>query len=214
MACGVPIDHLSIYVKDCLSVASHIVSVGSGNGMYEHMLCERLSSLREKLVLVDPSPESFYTYAEAKGRAMPPHHSTVQRLVTDRPDVVGDCVLLLIWPDPELEYDHEAVRLLKPRSVVMLFENPPEWPSGCAASEMMAMFVRCPEALGYRLMSMTNYTFNRSISPLGNIHPKLVWLAQRGSLVPKRRHCGSVQKDADAIPKDLFHFYMSTDKTS
>ena len=42
----VPIDHLRVYLEDCINVADHVISVGCGNGVYEY----EISKNNDKLI--------------------------------------------------------------------------------------------------------------------------------------------------------------------
>lgn len=207
MASGVPSEHLQVYVDDCLPISPYIVSVGSGNGVYEWIMCVHTPAIKEKLILVDPAPESFEPY-HPSGCNMKPHFATVHDLVKKRPEVVDNCVMLLIWPDPFLLYDIEAVLVLKPKSIILLYEKADGWDNGCAASEAMAAFAIKPESLNFRCISTTTYRFNNSTTPLGAICPRLTWLARKGSSVPKKKNCLELQAKADKIPADVYSFYL------
>lgn len=60
---------------------------------------------------------------------MRPAFATVQDLIKEKESIVGACCVLLIWPEPSgklgrsLVYDVEAIQLLNPRVVVLVYET-------------------------------------------------------------------------------------------
>jgi len=163
--------------------------------------------LRKKLILIDPDPESFEPYPKKKGY-LKPDFPYVSNLIEKRPDVVGNCVLLLIWPEPEALYDFEAVMYLKPLSILILYEKPEGWNMGCAAGKLMHKLLISPESLDYRTISTTRYIFGNQTTPLGRIEPAITWLAKRGSSVPKKKRSLTLQAEADKLPRNIGVFYI------
>ena len=198
----IPLAHIATYLNDCLAISPHIISVGCGNGAYEYEISLDNEKLRSKMILVDPEPEQFGKYPKT-GRHLAVTHTTVASLVAQKPDVVDNCVLLLIWPPPTLpenrlepSYDYEAVMALKPKSIIIVYEKPPDMEWGAAGRFEMCRILKSPEEFGYRHISTTEYRFTTRI---GALYPKISWLAKRGSLVPKNKNCYSLQKEADTI---------------
>ena len=79
---------------------------------------EKLFGTKLNITLVDNDPK-FLNNVDFR---------TVDDLIESRPTVVGNCVLLLIWPEPESkenEYDIEAVRKLQPRALLTLYDKYP-----------------------------------------------------------------------------------------
>jgi hypothetical protein len=121
------------YVQQQLAIAIKsnnqvIVSVGSGDGEQEQRLMNSLeqeNSTRE-LICVD---NISYDLTQKAEMIMPPQYPTVNELITARPTIVGDCILLLFWPydksrhDPKNPYDVEAIIKLKPCQVIILYEE-------------------------------------------------------------------------------------------
>lgn len=118
---GIPIDHLKQYLDDCKNIAPHIISVGCGNGVYEFEATKHDPILAKKLILVDPSPESYELWP--KSGFLKPNYPTVEDLIKQKPEVVGNCVLLLIWLNIEDHFDFPAFDILKPLSVVCMNEH-------------------------------------------------------------------------------------------
>lgn len=130
--CKVPIDDLIPFLVDASSRSCpNIVSVGSGTGKYEKYLASVQDLATCRWNLVDPKPREF----DKTPMKWSPHCSYTKDLVTQVPDVVGNCILLLIWPG-QTGYDFEAVELLNPRGIVVLWEAQKDTKShllhGCA----------------------------------------------------------------------------------
>lgn len=203
---GVPMDHFKVYMDDCKNVASFFVSVGSGNGMYEYEMTKNDEDMRKKLILVDPNPESFMPYPSSN-KYIKPHFPLVKDLIKQKPEVVGDCVLILIWPFYQGSYDFESILILEPRSIIILYERPDDWPSGAAGSFLLSSFILKPEIINYKKICSTNYKFKHAVVPLGEIYPRIVWLAKKNTKVPKIKKSETLQKLADLIPFDKYIFY-------
>jgi hypothetical protein len=98
------------------------VSVGSGAGVVEGYMRARCGG-RTEIVCVDPQPASpSHPSSCASASAIAASHRRCGDLVAKRPELVGRCLLLLVWPLPHddgpLAYDIEAVRLLRPRAAL------------------------------------------------------------------------------------------------
>jgi hypothetical protein len=99
-----------------------IVSVGSGTGQYEVELRSKLAEPRE-MICVDKyiMPPSLRNFA------------TVEELICARSELVGNCILLLMWPNDEghhrelsetdTPYDVDAIEQLNPRHIITLYEE-------------------------------------------------------------------------------------------
>lgn len=93
-----------------------IVSVGSGNQLVENHAGWTYPGLN--IITVDNFSSNF-----CKGLRVA-DYPTVEKLLEARPELVGNCVLLLIWPEPNKStYDYEAVQLLNPLNVLILYER-------------------------------------------------------------------------------------------
>jgi hypothetical protein len=129
----------------------------------------------------------------------------VADLIKDKPEVISDCVLLLIWPytdhyhidesfvnpsgkvvNLKIDFDIEAVNLLKPVSIICLYEKPEDMNEGASGSRGMLDVLYNPEKYDYKLISSIKYGFKGS---MGNIYPRVTWLAKKGSKVPKTKNC-------------------------
>src|SRR6266496_6864586 len=200
----IPIDHLRIYVEDCLNISDYIISVGCGNGQYEYSISENNLNLKNKLILVDPNPESFRKYP-ADSKYLKTNYKSVSDLIKDKPNVINNCVLLLIWPysndqlilnpKEDVNYDIESVKNLNPNSIICLYDTPQTMPNGSSGSNELICFIRgsCDQSStandmsqAYRHINTTKYAFK---DDLGNSYPKISWLAKKGSQVPKIKKC-------------------------
>lgn len=111
-----------------ISLSLPIVSVGIGNGGLECFLL----SLSPALILygVDPSPNKGFAEMPAevyRRLGLKPIAATVAKLLGQKPELVGNCLLLLNWCEPMIPesgpYDLEAIKLLKPRVFVTVIER-------------------------------------------------------------------------------------------
>jgi len=123
--CGIPIEHLRVYLTDCRDIAPYIISVGCGNGVYEYEATRHDPILRSKLILVDPNPESYELWPTGDQGFLKPAYATVNELIKKKPEVIGNCILLLIWIDMAERFDFEAFETLKPLSCVCMNEHTP-----------------------------------------------------------------------------------------
>jgi hypothetical protein len=92
-----------------------IISVGSGSGYVEHTLgCD------DRIICIDPQPK-WYGNQDV---VLEPKYPFVRDLIMDRPEIVGECHLMLVWPTPgNVTYDIRAIRDLKPRMVTIIYDS-------------------------------------------------------------------------------------------
>ena len=106
------IDVINNFFSSDLSV----FEVGSGNGKFAYYY-NKLEN--NKIVCIDPEPLSYN-----KGRLyLKPKYSYVTELIKEQPYVVGNCQLLIIWSTPSDDYDMEAIKLLKPQKMIVLYDE-------------------------------------------------------------------------------------------
>lgn len=107
------------------------ISVGSGDGVIEKIFSFTRPDC--EMICVDPFPQCF---TSASDRIFyPPAFPYVQDLVKEKPEVVGQANLMLIFPEPGCffcahgnctekihtqPYDFEAISALKPRSIITM----------------------------------------------------------------------------------------------
>jgi hypothetical protein len=103
-----------------------LVSVGSGTGHYEKRIMEKC--LLNRLLCVD----SYADKHEEVEYVIKPEFKTVDDLLQDHANLIDNCILLLFWPydqghmqelNPGHPYDIEAISKLKPKGIVVLYEE-------------------------------------------------------------------------------------------
>ena len=110
------------------------ISVGCGKGFIEgNYINEVMNEVKEEkeiqelddldhlygVVAIDPEPASFNKYDT---QHCPISWSTVEEMIKNCPQLVGNCVLVANWASPWLNYDFYAIQDLKPHAVVSCFE--------------------------------------------------------------------------------------------
>lgn len=106
------------YSLECSDVP--IISVGSGRGIDERVIEKETKTT---IICVDPDPFSFSVNLERKEEHLPDFDSC-ETLIKKKPELVGKCHLLLIWPPPnESMFDINAISLLKPQKIIVVFES-------------------------------------------------------------------------------------------
>ena len=204
---NIPIDHIRIYLEDCVNITDHIISVGSGNGVYEYEITKNNQKLKDKMILIDPNPESFEKYPTKDFLKI--NYNTVNDLILNKPEVINNCVLLLCWTPPTqypfasniddtIGFDFKSVELLKPQSIICLYEIPKNRTHGCAGSIKMSELLLNPELFDYKNICTTEYFYYKK-GIFGSIWPKITWLACKGSKVPQTKGCLKLQEEANKI---------------
>jgi hypothetical protein len=122
---------------------SEVVSVGSGNGKLELEMffdVEDREMARDfwvpKMTCVDPKP---FSHNRDNKLYFEPKYPYVSELIKTKPEMVDNCNLMLIWPscnEEEGKYALEAIELLNPKMVVILYEV-----SGCAGTKDLRRFI-------------------------------------------------------------------------
>ena len=93
---------------------NYTISIGSGNGAYEYAAEQKYPEL--KIICVEP--KSFNDSWYAGDIYKEPDYEFARDVVNAHPELIGNCTLLLNWCFPDMTYDLEAVKLLKPLSVI------------------------------------------------------------------------------------------------
>ena len=119
--CKISFCELGNYMREHLDNKTPIISVGSGSGKFEyHYNHIFISSPEDAIICIDPAPLS---YNRCKKIYCEPKFSTVDDLIKNKPDIVGNCQLLIIWSPPDNSYDIDAINLLKPGKMVILYDG-------------------------------------------------------------------------------------------
>ena len=119
-----------------------IISVGSGNAFFELTMINFIFNERNlmlDIVCIDPNPAEFTpripnnyyktlrnTFIKNKKIFIQPKFHTVKMLISSDGSIVENCFLMLIWPDPYIGYDIEAIHLLKPIGIYIIYTIPPD----------------------------------------------------------------------------------------
>lgn len=87
----------------------------------EQKAYERQKKLDEKfkIICIDPSPERY----SGETPLIVPQYKYTSDLIKERPQTVGNCILIINWAYDEGEYDFEAIKSLKPLGVLCIHEN-------------------------------------------------------------------------------------------
>ena len=97
-----------------------LISVGSGNGLFEKC-CEDVFG--KEIICIDPAPLSFVSDGLTKEFKKPAFNTVDEYLLS--PTKKANSILLLIWPNPSLTYDIEAILKLNPISFFIIYGNYP-----------------------------------------------------------------------------------------
>jgi hypothetical protein len=135
-----------------------IISVGSGNGKLEKYLIE---NDYPNIICIDPK---VFSHNVDKILHIKPEYDNVDEIIVKKPEVVGNCFLMIIYPSqegtPDSGYDIEAIRKLNPRRILVLYEN-----IGYSGSYELIKFLDNPgkEWFGMELINVQHF---RLISPV------------------------------------------------
>jgi len=94
-----------------------LISIGSGNGLFEKC-CEDVFG--KKIICIDPAPTSFASSGLDDKPFIKPDFDTVDNYLLSATKK-DKSILFLIWPDPTLDYDIEAILKLKPISFFIIY---------------------------------------------------------------------------------------------
>lgn len=139
----------SAYLKAAANLGFPLVEVGSGDARAMKWLMT--VNPKVEAYCVDPNPKS-YTNNEP---SIEPCAATVDDLIEKNPDLVQNCVLVLIRPTPSLRYDIDAIRLLRPRGIFAMISI-----DGSDGSDRMQYFANdqgCPTFGGAQKDNWDNY---------------------------------------------------------
>jgi len=123
---GIPYEAIASYLNR-LPKELPIVSVGCGPGTAEWKLQNQFGVTGRTWFLVDPHPESFEKYpTDGSPEYQRANVDRVKTLLNTHSELVDNCVLFLPWPSPNDDsgcYDVEAVMLLRPKAIVIVYES-------------------------------------------------------------------------------------------
>tara|TARA_R110002072_G_scaffold45565_1_gene126637 strand:+ start:44716 stop:45474 length:759 start_codon:yes stop_codon:yes gene_type:complete len=94
-----------------------LISVGSGSALIENYLVKHTDV--KEVICVDPDPGS---YGEDPV-LIKPKYARVDELIDAEPDLIGNCVLMIIKCNPMMKYDIEAINKLRPRMMFLMYRS-------------------------------------------------------------------------------------------
>lgn len=123
-----------------------IIDVGSGRGEILYWMKKEFP--QSSVIGVDPDPNSFKV-GKYDRVLMPPSYKTIEDLVQARPGIVGNCVVMIVRPLPEMQhkdstkpYDYETFTVLKPK--VALFMYRADGSDGSSKFHKLMKLYDCP----------------------------------------------------------------------
>jgi len=149
------LDEICNLIKDTITYNDQqvrfIVSVGLGIGKYERVIQKIINY---EIICVDLSPFSYRNVCPAIDNTNIMNelclsystYGNIHDFIQYNPDAVNNSALLIIWPrensehDPQKPYDTEAIKLLNPKSIFCLYEQPKDWVSGVSGSQKLIEF--------------------------------------------------------------------------
>jgi hypothetical protein len=147
-------DRIFTFIKGTES--PDIVSVGSGNGKLEKYLIE---NGYPNIICIDPK---VFSHNIEKVLHIKPEYDNVDEIISKRPEIVGDCFLMIIYPShkesPDCGYDIEAIRKLNPRRILVLYDS-------YSGSHELIKFLNNP-GKEWCCMELINVQHFRLISPV------------------------------------------------
>jgi hypothetical protein len=134
------------------------VSIGSGRGSIER----RLEDGRDIIICVDPNPTSYQRVSRTFPDK-PPKYKDVHELKAAEPNLIGQCNILLNWPNPDKEgrFDLESILLLHPRRVLLVIDTT----GGSGSDELLCW-----------LQSLPSFKKNFEIKPSRDFRGEFGWI--------------------------------------
>ncbi len=166
---------LKYYVAYVLS-SLPIISIGSGTGEFENYLEDKTG---KEIICVDPTPTEYESgewglFKEAKKDRKSdkeikifkkPDYKNVDELIADKKDIVGNCSIMIIWPypDPNGNYDMNAIKKLNPSRVLLLYSR-----DGHSGSDALREYIyRLPDKNKYNAINANlTYPFSLYDTPM------------------------------------------------
>lgn len=107
----------SDYIKS-LPINESIIEVGSGNGYISSFI----SDLGYNVIPIDPLVQKYYA-PSIDSVLLFPKYESVNRCLMNEPQLIDKCNILLNWCTPNCgNYDYDAIRLLKPKNIIVITE--------------------------------------------------------------------------------------------
>ena len=198
-----------------------IISIGSGTGVLEKHL--QTVNNQYKIICIDPDPQSCQHGPIDWTKGLRPDYATIKELLIANSDIKSNCVMLLCWPNPnDSNYDYEAIELIKPVSVILLYEAIgaaggtslhcmlKKFDNNCMGLSYHDTNIGCDQCFKFNNLNFTyrplalskKYSFSTSSIPSINC---LLWLAAKGSKVNSsvKNELIELTRNSYSLDKDL-----------
>jgi len=110
--CKISFDTLANEMYNFFSKNLPIYSIGSGRGGIEAYYEKKFHA--NNVICIDPFP---------KNPVKTPSYPNIHELLSNTIDLVNEgCQVMIIWSTPSLKYDIEAINLLKPIKLMVLYD--------------------------------------------------------------------------------------------
>jgi len=127
------IEHM---LEQVMPDVARIISVGSGDGLFETALEEKSKSV-ENIILVDPNPSQF---SGIEGHT---DFSTAQEYVANTSEDPDNCVMLINWPYPDGEkntgWDLQAIKDVNPKYIITIVDST----GGAGSNQFLVYLEKC-----------------------------------------------------------------------
>jgi hypothetical protein len=139
-------------IKECcdriFSFTTPIISLGSGNGKLENYL---YSNGYSNILCIEPE---IFSHNKEQIIYKKPDFNYVDEVISKKPDIIGNCSLMIIWPYNNSSYDIESIQKLKPKNILILYES-----NGYSGSKELLKFANNPgpEWLSYELINVEHF---------------------------------------------------------
>ena len=147
----------------------YFISLGSGFAQLEYKFKHII-----EWICIDPKP-SYYSI-NIENILIQPHFASVKECIQSNPEVVNNCVLLLNWTPPTVneqdnQFEKEAINLLKPKSILSLFEQYQGKPGSSGSEYFHSIFANAIKVMDALRRSENRY-FRRNFQ---KVKSKLKW---------------------------------------
>jgi hypothetical protein len=193
----IPLRFIQTYVEEVYPLSKHIISATTSDEQYEKILFKNL----EKDPILVAHVDDFKEYAD---------YSNVDELVKDKPEVIGECTLLLIWDCPTYYFSRDnikqhywcdIIKTLNPKYIIVYYVFD-EYDLPYLDKKSEKMFLR-HEKYGYLECHSTIYTHKHDRIRWSNVSytetSQIRWLYRDDMNSPFSIDCEQLQKEADNI---------------
>lgn len=137
------------------------VSVGSGDALLES------NNKNVNWICVDPKPEEYMKDRNKGNVYLKPKYAYVKDLVDNEPNLVNNVVLFINWAYPGLDYDYEAIKILNPVAILVIYDQ-----NGVAGGLMFHDWI--PSS--YSKENEYNILYETNESAEDMLYASIVWL--------------------------------------